>query len=830
MSSATRVWPSRDDYQNAVLNPKRNLKDPRLHSTQVETKLRMGALKLPSPRSGNFGAVYKFSNERQSYALKVFDKAQPDRQLRYRSIDEHLDKQSKSPHLVSFGYEEQGILVNGRWYPALLMDWAEGQLLDDYLDETLRQRGQVDNRMLCQAWMDLMLSLAQRHIAHGDLQHGNIMVMPDGTLKLVDYDGMFVPAMRQYDLTAAEIGLPAYQHPKRDRSYFDERLDNFAALVVFLSLVCVDRDRWQHYHTDDNCLIVREPDLRYPQQSPLLTELSQSPDAPVRKLAVLLKVAAQGSLDAIPSFANVIADGVIKQLLTPSWRPTPHTRNRDEQKARPEPPPSREEQEERSHLLDKLKERQVELTPRQRQILTFLAQGFGDEQIAHALSIQKTTVSGHLSKLQQQAGVITRKDLEVWAISHGFGQIPLPPIPPPAKIEPSKPPPAVLTPGDKLVISYLAEGADDAQIAQRLSVETASVSAYISQIQSKVGAVTRRDLMNWAITNGIKPREPTPPLVPVGELRRFEDGHRHAVRSVAFSPDGRYALSGSFDSYICLWDVKSGKEIRRFKGHGGWFSSGEVMSVGFASDGQRIVSGSTDKTLRLWQVESGQELIRMKGHADAVMSVTFSPDGKHLASGSKDKTVRLWDAQTGQEIRRLEGHGDMVLSVAFSPDGRYLLSGSGDKTIRRWSVESGHAFPHSSGHVGMVCSVACSPNGRHILSGSTDQTVRLWDVADGREIRRFVGHKNAVMSVAFSPDGSRCLSASLDQTVHLWDVATGREIDHVCFTKGGGPCWSVALSPDGRCALYGYGGKHKEGEEGWSPGDNNGVRLWGLPK
>ena len=828
MSSTSRVWPSRDDYQNAVLNPKRNLKDPRLHSTQVETKLQMGTLKLPSPRSGNFGAVYKFSNQRQSYALKVFDKAQPDRQLRYRSIDEHLDKQSKSPHLVSFGYEEQGILVNGRWYPALLMDWAEGQLLDDYLDETLTQRGQVDNRMLCQAWVDLMLSLAQRHIAHGDLQHGNILVMPDGTLKLVDYDGMFVPAMRQHDLTAAEIGLPAYQHPKRDRSYFDERLDNFAALVVFLSLACVDRNRWQHYHTDDNCLIVREPDLRRPQQSPLLTELSQSPDAPVRKLGVLLKAAAQGSLDAIPAFSHVVTDGTLKQLLSPSWQPTPHKGEREKDKGRPKPKPKPKAQEARDQLLNKLKDRTGGLTSTQQEVLTFLAQGYSDEQIAQALSIQKAGASGYISVLQKQTGTITRKDLMVWAITHGFGQTPSSPPPPVKKEPPKPPPPPALTPGDKLAIAYLLGGASDAQIAQRLSVETASVRAYIAEIQKKIGATTRQDLLNWARANGIKSQEASPPLVPVGEFRRFDEGHTHAVRSVAFSPDGRYALSGSFDGSICLWDVKSGKEIRRFKGHGGWFSSGEVMSVGFVPDGQRIVSGSVDKTLRLWQVESGQELIKIKGHGDAVMSVTFSPDGKHIASGSRDKTVRLWDAQTGQEIKRLEGHGDVVLSVAFSPDGRYLVSGGGDKTIRRWSVESGHEFLYSSGHSGMVCSVAFSPNGRHILSGSSDQTVRLWDVADGREIFRFAGHKGEVTSVVFSPDGSRCLSTSLDQTVHLWNVATGREIDHVYFTKGGGPCWSVAFSPDGRCALYGYGGKHEEG--GWSSSDNNGVRLWGLPK
>src|SRR4051812_24912739 len=91
-SEPGKVWPARDDYQNAVLRPERNLKDRRLHSTQVETK-RLGVLEIPFPRSGNFGAVYKFSNKSHTYAVKVFDKAQPDRQQRYQLIHQHLEAQ-----------------------------------------------------------------------------------------------------------------------------------------------------------------------------------------------------------------------------------------------------------------------------------------------------------------------------------------------------------------------------------------------------------------------------------------------------------------------------------------------------------------------------------------------------------------------------------------------------------------------------------------------------------------------------------------------------------------------------------------------------------------
>jgi len=320
MSSPSVVWPSLDAYQNAVLHPKRNLKDARLHSMQVELRA-YGVSKLPFGRSGNFGSVYKFSNQHQAYALKVFLSAEADRELRYRLIDQHLESRPASTNLVSFGYEDQGIMVQGRWYPSLTMDWVAGHPLDRYLSETLKRHGQVDNRQLCQAWVELVLSLMHRSVAHGDLQHGNILVLPNESLKLVDYDGMFVPAMRRSGLAAAEMGRAAYQHPKRNARYFDERLDHFSALLILLCLASITRERWKRFHTDDNCLIVRESDLIRPDQSALFAELLRSPEAPLKKLALLLKSAAGGSLDAIPVFDRVVADGTIRQLL--AHRPIP---------------------------------------------------------------------------------------------------------------------------------------------------------------------------------------------------------------------------------------------------------------------------------------------------------------------------------------------------------------------------------------------------------------------------------------------------------------------------------------------------------------------------
>lgn len=316
---ASRVWPSPDAYQNAVLSPRRFLRDARLHRARVESRFFLGSTR-PHLRSGNFGAVYKFTAEARAFALKVFFKADAGRQLRYQLIDQHLQGRLPTPHLVSFRYDEEGIQVHRCWYPTLVMDWAPGKTLDLYLHDC---QGQIANGLFCQALVRMVQELRERGMAHGDLQHGNILVQGAGQLKLVDYDGMFVPPMRSFNLQAAECGLPAYQHPRRMgcRDYFDARLDDFAALVLFTTFAAITPERWQRYHRDDNQLLFSKLDLQNPAGSPLLGELARAAEPSLRQLAVLLREAAQGGLDQIPSFAEVVADPAIRGVLNSQWRP-----------------------------------------------------------------------------------------------------------------------------------------------------------------------------------------------------------------------------------------------------------------------------------------------------------------------------------------------------------------------------------------------------------------------------------------------------------------------------------------------------------------------------
>jgi WD40 repeat protein len=114
-------------------------------------------------------------------------------------------------------------------------------------------------------------------------------------------------------------------------------------------------------------------------------------------------------------------------------------------------------------------------------------------------------------------------------------------------------------------------------------------------------------------------------------------GHTGIVAGVAFSPDGRSLVTSSFDGSARLWDVATGKEVRRFLGH-----QGEAFGAAFSPDGRYVATSGADGTARLWEVATGLEVRRFAGHTGLVRNVVFSPDGKYILTASDDRTARLW--------------------------------------------------------------------------------------------------------------------------------------------------------------------------------------------
>ncbi len=147
------------------------------------------------------------------------------------------------------------------------------------------------------------------------------------------------------------------------------------------------------------------------------------------------------------------------------------------------------------------------------------------------------------------------------------------------------------------------------------------------------------------------------------------------------SPNGKTVLScGSVkDNSVRLWDMQTGKEVRRFEGH-----KGAVMSVAFTPDGRHALSGAYDKTVRIWEVATGKEVRRFEGHKDGVATLAVSADGKRVLSAGRDHVVRLWELDSCKELFAGEGHTELVLQVALTSDGRRGVSGARDKSVRVW--------------------------------------------------------------------------------------------------------------------------------------------------
>jgi len=197
------------------------------------------------------------------------------------------------PALVDFEYLPEGIRVGNVWYPIVKMEWVDGLTLHTFIDRHKDNRGMLLN--LVRQWRGILAGLRGVRLAHGDLQHGNILVTADGFLRLVDYDGMFVPPLRGQQ--CPELGHSNYQHPQRQADNYDKSLDDFSALVIYLSLrgPAADTSLWQQFHNEEN-LLFREDDYQNPAQSGVLQKLQRSPDEQVKYLAEQLANSCRNSM------------------------------------------------------------------------------------------------------------------------------------------------------------------------------------------------------------------------------------------------------------------------------------------------------------------------------------------------------------------------------------------------------------------------------------------------------------------------------------------------------------------------------------------------------
>jgi serine/threonine protein kinase len=310
------LLPRGDEYIIAVQNPRTAFSDAELQGGTPE----VDQFGIPKPYSGGFTATFHVLNRSRDWAVRCFTRAISDLQQRYAAIDRFLERNTER-FLVETFYLSQGIRISGQWYPIIKMQWVKGETLNSFIEKNIGNAGRI--KKLLPEFLDLVRRLQHLKIAHGDLQHGNIIVK-DGELFLIDYDGLFLPKLAR--LQTNEIGHVNYQHPGRNASHYGPSIDRFSSIVIYLGLKGISEAPrlWSKYDDSENILL-RAGDFINPAGSALLRELSSLPalSSDVEKFQGVCKL----PFDELPDLDTFISgnfrypEGAVSRPAAPSAPP-----------------------------------------------------------------------------------------------------------------------------------------------------------------------------------------------------------------------------------------------------------------------------------------------------------------------------------------------------------------------------------------------------------------------------------------------------------------------------------------------------------------------------
>ncbi len=869
-------WPTSQDYNEAIQNAATSFSDPALKGGEVA----VNAIGLPVPRSGNFADVYQFKGgDGKTWALKCFTRKVAGLQERYTKIDEHIGK-ANFPFTVGFNYLAEGIRIRGQWFPLLKMEWVEGFTLNEFV----RNNADKPNYLhaLMQMWAKLCGRLRDGNFAHADLQHGNVLLVPGDAqnklgLKLIDYDGMWVPALADYH--SGEIGHPNFQHPLRlKEKLYNGDVDRFPHLVIASALratVLGGRALWDKFDNGDN-LLFKEVDLRDPGASKVFKAIWDLHDDVLCMLLGKLALASKEPMRKTPWLDDLLLTDEGKRLRDDEESKVmqmlgvgPHfTAVKTEAPAAAasafadfEVLEDDEDRKAAARRAGREKTKKARPDEKKKKAKSLLPYYIGGGIAAVVLIVAVIAMSGGGKKSEPSQPEVAKgasKDdgakSGVHPAKKSGGSDPKVVQPPKKDLKkdiPDEPPPKK---GPEVVAKKdgagtLAEPRRVWSTGDGVNLNCLVFSNDGSQIL-RCGDNQVKVIQVHPAARGKPADEPIP----------FPSG----VRSMRMGPHDLLGITTG-DTKLALLDLKT-KEVR--------FTSDIVKNSGlfpFADEINAVVTAEAEGKIAVLSVVDGKKIASYElPKAVPIKFIDCAPDGKIIVAFSFDgelfsktagepafksifktsaqgnrklklspdfaytafsinNAIHIHETSTGKEHRLLPGHTDEVRTILFTHDGRFLLTISKDGTLRTWDIEAGRQL-HSIALDGQGKGMAMSPDGQFVALGTeSNSSLQLWrlsyeapatakkpddPLAKPGLVETLRGEPvGSIESVAFSPDGALIASGCENKVIQIWDV----EKRAVVRTLTGSKAKVVTVA-------FGHDGKRVASADS----DNKTARIWDV--
>ncbi len=272
------------------------------------------------------------------------------------------------------------------------------------------------------------------------------------------------------------------------------------------------------------------------------------------------------------------------------------------------------------------------------------------------------------------------------------------------------------------------------------------------------------------------------------------------VISVAFSPNENHLAIGTSSRLIQIWDINAETPCITASGH-----NLDVAAIAFSADGNRLASTGSDGLINIWDAHLTTDFLKLKFQENTVQSLKYSPDGKTVATIGIDDTVIILNSSNWKEQQSLSGHTKPITSIDYSSDGKQLITASSDRTAKLWDIDNGETVLEFK-HTAPLTSAIFSSDSKQILT-TDNATAQLWRTKDGKRLALLKGKLGNFKTAAFSPDGKQMLTAGNNLT--LWDTKTGKKIHHIKSAESDITC--ATFSPNGKKIIT---------------GDQTGATIW----